>query len=224
MEEKEVVEVNDVEEKENPQEISKAKAKKKRKKIVRVLVMILIIVVIIPMALFCGFLYLIGGGLIDPMVSFSTLEEMQEALDEDFYYFEMNEAKMIPVLYDGIASTQDYRKRKRGDFYYTGYIIYYYEENSDSHISDFDIVANTNKDMDSILSEVKNWDSLKKIEIADITCVLMNTSSTMRLYFNLSGIRYCFTLKDRGFEDRDKEISEFLALCEELIKSRYKYE
>ena len=62
------------------------------------------------------------GGKIDPYEEFGSLEALQAVLSDDLYYFSsFAEHTTQPLSYKALTDTQNYSRRKRGDFKYIGY-------------------------------------------------------------------------------------------------------
>ncbi len=145
------------------------------------------------------------GGKIDPYEEFGSLEELQAVLSDDFYYFSsFAEYTTETVLYKALTDTQNYSRRKRGDFKYIGYWI-------------GNISAVSGKDLDDAVGNADFID----ITVGDIECRLVYGSGLRRkLYFMIENIRYCY---DMG---RNYQLSEpergVIESSEHLINSRYR--
>lgn len=164
--------------------------------------------------------------LIDPGITFNNLEEVQDVLSNDFYFFNFDTKKILPRGYTVITNTQSYRRRERGDFEYIGYDIGFsmYPITGTYHKNSFSASAILGKTLDGLVDEIrKNVDSNitdDEIVIGDVNCIYISRANvSYQLYFMLDNIRYCFEMNLTTISEKE---ALFLEICQTAIETRYK--
>ena len=157
-------------------------------------------------------------GLIDPNVSFGSLEEVQAVLSDDFYFFDFDDQTMQSSSYQAKTNTQSGRRRRRGDFEYIGYFLGFWIIDYNSH---FYVSAIQGKNLDGLIEKYKK-DVDSNIEertmmIDGIECIFISRVYDVQyeLYFMLNNVRYYFNTN--GTSE-----AMFLSVCESAIQSKYK--